>query len=129
MTASAETGTGKPVVLIVDDEFMIRTILQRALASRYTVLTASNPQEAHEVLGENHIDFMLTDVNMPGGSGIQLVEELQARQPDLPVAFLAAIIDEETQARIESLGAPLFIKPFDVQELISMLEILVPQTH
>jgi len=117
----------KPRILVVDDELMIRTILSRALASRYQVTTATNPQEALDILATGSFDFMMTDVNMPGGSGIELAQKVQQRHPDLPVAFLAAVIDEATQSRIEDLGAPLFIKPFDVQELLSMLELLVPQ--
>ncbi len=115
----------RPLVLVVDDELMIRTILKRALASRYRVVAASNPQEALEALEHERPDLVLTDVNMPGGSGIQMVREVHQRYPGLPVAFLAAVVDEATQASIEDLGAPLFIKPFDVQELLSMLELFV----
>lgn len=121
------TTTRKPSILVVDDEMMIRTILSRALASRYEVTVASNPQEALQILGTRRFNFMMTDVNMPGGSGIELAAEVQKRHPDMPVAFLAAVIDEATQSKIEDLGAPLFIKPFDVPELLSMLELLVPQ--
>jgi len=91
------------------------------------VISADNPQSALEVLERERVDFLMTDVNMPGGSGIQLVQKVHEKFPDLPVAFLAAVIDEATQSRIEDLGAPLFIKPFDVEELLSMLELLVPQ--
>lgn len=116
----------RSTILVVDDEAMIRTILQRALSPRYRVIAVENPLAALDVLGREPIDFVMSDVNMPGGSGIDLVSQMHERWPDLQVAFLAAVIDEATQARIEDLGATLFIKPFDVPELLSMLELLVP---
>lgn len=112
-------------ILVVDDEEMIRTILTRALGAKFRVTAVDGPKSAWHELEFERFELVMTDINMPGGSGLALASEIQQRLPGLQIAFLAAVIDEETHARIEAMGATLFVKPFDLVELVAMVETLV----
>ena len=114
----------RPSILVVDDEAMIRAILQRALRRVYDVTAVEGPQEALEAMAARRFDLVMTDINMPGGSGLDLAATIQAQVPPTPVAILSAVVDEDTHDRIEALAAPLFFKPFDIPELMTMLEAL-----
>lgn len=117
-----------PTILVVDDEPMIRTIFRRLLANRYRALIAEDMAGALDILRAEDVDLVLTDINMPGGSGIDLAAAVHERWPQLPIAFMTGNIDERTHARVEELGAPLFTKPFNVDEMLTLLELMLPDS-
>ena len=83
---------GHEAILLVEDEGSVRQLVQRILGeSGYSVDVAGGPSEALEVhrRTERPIDLLLTDLVMPGMSGSELAERLQARQPGLPVIFMS----------------------------------------
>lgn len=116
---------GPPAILVVDDEAMIRMILDRALGRKYNVTTVEGPHEALRALQDHRYALVMTDINMPGGSGLTLASNIRRLAPDTRVAFLAAVVDDDTHARIEQMGATLFVKPFDLPELLTMVETLL----
>jgi DNA-binding response OmpR family regulator len=104
---------------------MIRVILERALGRRYDVTAVEGPGEALDALACRPYTLMLTDINMPGGSGITLAATVRELAPETRVAFLAAVVDEATHDRIEEMGATLFVKPFDLVDLVAMVDTLL----
>ncbi|NDD27429.1 MAG: response regulator [Proteobacteria bacterium] len=112
-------------ILVVDDEAMIRGILVRALGRRHDVTAVESPQEALEALQAHAFDLVLTDINMPGGSGLDLAGTIRSERRSLPIAFITAVVDDTTQDRIEALEAPVFFKPFDLVELMRMVDALL----
>ena len=114
-------GSQLPTVLIIDDEPMIRSILQRALKITCVVDTASNPVDAISMLGTRTYDLVITDINMPGGSGFMVAEYLRKHCQGTQLAFLAAVIDEESAHRIDDLKAAVFHKPFDIVDLVATI--------
>ena len=77
----------QPLVLLVDDEEDLCTLMQMSL-SRIGIKThiAHRLEQAKKLLSENSYDACLTDLNLPDGNGLQLVEWLTQRFPSLPVA-------------------------------------------
>ncbi len=61
--------------------------------------------------------LIITDVRMPGCSGLDVVSGLRGRGSDVPVIVLTALRDESTQRRVVGLGAAMFNKPFDLDDL------------
>lgn len=118
---------GRHSILVVDDEPMIRAILQRALSRSCDVTTADGPATALEALQQQPFDLVLTDISMPGGNGIDLAEVIRARLPAQRIAFVSAVVDNAMQDRIENLSAPLFLKPFDIVELVTMVGVLLAE--
>lgn len=107
-------------ILIVDDEPYIREILSRWLVDEgYECEQASNADAALEVLGRGDLELMISDIRMPGRSGLELLDDARARFPDLAVIMLTAVDDRQTA--IQTLEAGAFgyvIKPFDRNELL-----------
>ena len=77
--------------LIIDDEPDIRELLEITLG-RMSINTesAENIKSAKEFLGRHSFDFCLTDMKLPDGSGIELVQHIQSNYPHIPVAMITA---------------------------------------
>ena len=76
-------------ILVVDDEQELRNSIRQYLEIEdYNVLTAHGGIEALEVIKENHIDLILTDVRMPEGDGVTLLEETRKLSQELPVVLM-----------------------------------------
>ena len=115
-------------VLVVDDELAVRRIMARTL-SRYGA-QVSEAESAHEALikiGENGgFDVAVTDVSMPGMTGIELAQTLRSRDFALPILFVTgAELDERDNNNIERLGGRLLRKPFDMVELVRHVDALI----
>jgi len=108
-------------ILIVDDEKNYPMIIGELLAEEgYTSLTASSGMEAVDFLKTEIIDLVLTDVKMPGMSGIQLLEKIKEINPDIPVIIMTAYGSVEKAVEAMHKGAYTFIlKPFENQALIA----------
>lgn len=108
-------------ILIVDDEKNYPMIIGELLEEEgYNSLTASSGMEALDVLNSELIDLVLTDVKMPGMSGIQLLEKIKEINPDLPVIIMTAYGSVEKAVEAMHKGAYTFIlKPFENQALIA----------
>ncbi len=106
-------------VLIVDDEKNYPTIIGELLEEEgYTSVTASSGMEALDILKADVIDLVLTDVNMPGMSGIHLLEKIKEINPDIPVIIMTAYGSVEKAVDAMHKGAYTFIlKPFENQAL------------
>lgn len=87
------------IVLIVDDEPMIRRVLRRTLESaEYQVLEAANGVEAFEVLDETsqRVSVVLSDITMPRMDGLALVDRLGSTHPALPVILASGVHRRDT---------------------------------
>lgn len=104
---------------------MIRRALARYLQGLdYQVSTAPDGPTALRVLAEApDIAVMLTDVRMPGMSGVQLVAQALAQRPDLAILMLTAVDDPKTAAACLELGAYAYLtKPTDLEQLHQHIE-------
>ena len=116
MTSHPEHST---TVLIVDDEEPMRSALQRFLKGLdLPTFTAASGAEALEVLRAHAVALMLADIRMPGMSGIDLVPQALALDPDLAVVMLSAVNDATTAALCMQRGAMDYLtKPLDLDDL------------
>src|SRR5262245_64396165 len=78
-----ETGVSsyKCSILVVDDEPAIRNLLDELLAADFEVITAHSAESAREILSQRSIDIVLTDQQLPGQSGVQLLEHVCLHSP------------------------------------------------
>src|SRR5262245_36409653 len=82
----------KATVLIVDDEPLVRDLLSRILErDGYSVLTAADGQQALQLASEHGdaIDLLVSDIQMPGMTGIELAKQLNRFLPNLPVLLMS----------------------------------------
>ncbi len=117
-----------PQVLLVDDNADILKYLEPRLSQRYQVLATESSKEALELLKNNKIDLVISDVMMPPPDGFELCR-LVKDNPDLnhiPVILLTAQAAEESRIEGLELGADDYIsKPFSASELLVRVENLI----
>jgi putative two-component system response regulator len=108
-----------PRVLIVDDEPYIRELIQRCLELEgYHCRTAPNAESALDALGEDRYQLLVSDIHMPGMSGLDLLQIVRDRHPELAVLMVTGVDDRKVGIQALRLGAfGYLIKPFDVNEL------------
>ncbi|MCE9501950.1 MAG: response regulator [Leptospira sp.] len=80
----------KKTILIVDDIHSIREAIKDILSSDYDVFDAENYEDAIKILEERKIDLVLTDIRMPGKSGIDLIQAIKGHFPDTLYALMTA---------------------------------------
>jgi CheY-like chemotaxis protein len=117
-------------ILIVDDEPDVANLFRQrfrreARQGTYVMHFAASGAEALDRLAaaiEPALVAVLSDINMPGMDGLELLGEIKQRRPDLPVMMVTAYGDEERRHRARQLGACEFItKPVDFDELKAQL--------
>lgn len=108
-----------PHVLVVDDEPSLRRLMRRALSGTASVVVdAASGFEALELFREHAFNAVITDVRMPGMTGIDLVVELGRLAPDLPVIVVSGSDELETRRAAIAAGAYDFLpKPFSTYDL------------
>ncbi|VGO22879.1 sigma-54-dependent transcriptional regulator [Pontiella sulfatireligans] len=108
----------KPTILIVDDEKSARDGLVRALRRDYNVFAAENGNSALEVLANQKIDVLLSDVRMPGMDGITLMQRALVNNPELVCIILTAYGDVDLAVEAMKHGATDFMtKPINLDKL------------
>lgn len=112
-------------ILIVDDEQPIRKLLQRYLeAAGYVCRTAENAMAAKAALQRHSFDLVLSDITMPGKSGIDLLRHIREHHPDLSVIMVSAIDDPHAVSEALELGVYGYIvKPFSRNIVLIGVEI------
>jgi len=113
----------KPRALVVDDEPDIRDLLSITLGRmEFEVETAGDYASALKHLGGGRFDLVLTDMRLPDGNGLDLVEWIQSHLPGVPVAVITAHGNVEAAVRALKLGAFDFIsKPLDLAALRKLI--------
>lgn len=118
----ADTSLAGLTVLVAEDEPGILRFMRRTLEqSGCTVLGGASAEAALEAMRESTAvpDLLVSDIVMPGLSGVELAEQVRGRYPGLAVLFVSAYTSDALKQRgIASLGAYLLQKPFTVQELL-----------
>ena len=114
----------QPLALVIDDEPDICELLSLTLGRMdIETATAANVSAAKALLGERKFDLCLTDMKLPDGDGLELVEWMQAHAPDVPVAVITAHGNVETAVQALKLGAFDFIsKPLDLNNLRNIVQ-------
>jgi len=119
--ASALAEPGAEQVLVVEDEDLIRQLAEQILRDRgYRVISAASATEALELVTslDGEIDLLVTDIVMPGLSGLDLAQRLRRRIPDLRVLFMSGYSDSPLlRAGLAREGAAFLQKPFSADAL------------
>ena len=106
---------------IVDDEESIRTICKSALEENFKIETFSNGSEALLALNSEKPDLIITDIKMPGLTGIDLLKIVAEKYPDLPTIVMTAHADIDNALSAYKGGAFEYLsKPFDVDTIRSL---------
>ncbi|MBP9890787.1 MAG: response regulator [Planctomycetes bacterium] len=115
-----------PTVLLIDDNRAVTEII-RALLQRnnYSVLVANAPESAQELLFDNRVDVIVSDVMMPQVDGFELGRRIRAnaQTANIPIIFLTALDSMEDEFEAWLSGADAFmVKPFKARDLLNSIE-------
>jgi DNA-binding NtrC family response regulator len=111
-------------ILVVDDDRAVRTALSVNLRkAEYDVALAPSIAEALDLLRESAFDVLLTDVNMPGGSGMELLGEVRTHWPETRVVIMTGFGSVQDAVHAMKAGAADYIiKPIERDELLVLLD-------
>ncbi len=116
-----------PIILIVDDDWMSRELLQAHLDG-YQVMMANNGEKALQMAATHQPDLVIADVRMPGISGYEFCARLRADETiqHIPVLILSALEGDEPRQKALAVGAnDLITKPFDSVDLMARIRSLL----
>ena len=117
-------------ILAIDDEVSVRASYRMMLSGQYHVLVAENGRAALAAIEKNHVDLILLDLVMPDMDGIQFMDELARRGEDIPVVVVTATNCVNTAVASMKRGAREYvIKPFDVDEILILVERILAERH
>ncbi|WP_395702354.1 nitrogen regulation protein NR(I) [Aquabacterium sp.] len=119
----------KPI-WIVDDDQSIRFVLEKALQrEQFAVRIFSNPRDVLAALDDDEPQVLVSDIRMPGGSGIELLGKVKQRHPGLPVIIMTAYSDLDSAVSAFQGGAFEYLpKPFDLTKAIELIRRAVDES-
>ncbi|MEY4767078.1 MAG: nitrogen regulation protein [Pseudomonadota bacterium] len=119
----------KPI-WIVDDDQSIRFVLEKALArENLPVRSFTNPRDVLLALDDEEPQVLVSDIRMPGGSGIDLLGKVKARFPGLPVIIMTAFSDLDSAVSAFQGGAFEYLpKPFDLPKAVELIRRAVDES-
>jgi two-component system nitrogen regulation response regulator GlnG len=111
-------------IWVLDDDKSIRWVLQKALEkNNFITTTFSNTNEAINQFNHDMPDLIISDIKMPGESGIQFLQKVKDKFPDIPIIIMTAFTDLEAAVDSYSHGAYEYLpKPFDIDEAIKIIK-------
>src|SRR2546428_5264558 len=113
---------GRAVVLVVDDDEAVRDALHLVLDEEYAVIEAAHGRAALDQMLAQPVDLVLLDILMPDVDGLEILQELKALEPNLPVIMMTAVKTVRTTVAAMKLGASDYLtKPFQDEELLAMM--------
>ncbi|RTL29410.1 MAG: nitrogen regulation protein NR(I) [Burkholderiales bacterium] len=119
----------KPI-WIVDDDQSIRFVLEKALTrENLPVRVFTNPRDVLTALDDDEPQVLVSDIRMPGGSGIDLLSKVKARLPGLPVIIMTAFSDLDSAVSAFQGGAFEYLpKPFDLPKAVELIRRAVDES-
>lgn len=106
-------------LLLVEDELKVRELTNSFLKKFFNnILVADDGDSALELLQDNKIDILVTDIDMPKLNGMKLVEEVKKTKPDIFIVYITALrekVDPDTYDL-------LFLKPLDFESMVHLVE-------
>jgi len=112
-------------LLVVDDSRVSRMMIiscVKAYDDSWTILEAASSDEALKQVQNHTFSAISLDINMPGRSGLDIVPELQALQPEMQIALLTANIQKSVSAQAEKMGITFVPKPVTEDKVNNLMK-------
>lgn len=119
----AKPAPGGKTILVVDDDDLLRQVLTGEMRRLgYVTLQAGSGHEAFALVKEKNVDLVLSDVRMPNGTGIELLDLIRARGERPKVLLISGYTDISEAEAVGRGALGLLEKPFDRQRLMDLIE-------
>lgn len=108
-------------LLVVDDDELFRDTVSEILKEKgFSVIEADSGSKALDVIKEQRVDLILSDIQMPNGDGIFLLENVRLQDPDKPLFFfMTGFSNYSKEVCLEKGAQEVFTKPFKFEKIIS----------
>ncbi|HEX6136845.1 MAG TPA: nitrogen regulation protein NR(I) [Casimicrobiaceae bacterium] len=129
--AAAPAGERNDAVWVVDDDRSIRWVLEKALAREgIPHQTFASAYEVRQALALTEPQVLVSDIRMPGESGLQLLTEVKERHPQIPIIIMTAYSDLDSAVAAFQGGAFEYLpKPFDVDHALALIRRAAVETR
>ena len=118
---------GERSVLVVDDDERILAGFRRGLAREWDVATATSICDARQLAAQHRFDLAIVDLHLGDCSGVPLVREMKAKQPDVRIAVISGYLTTETTVVAVQAGADVVVdKPITAREVLRRLDVGAP---
>jgi len=110
----------KRLLIVDDEETLTFSLYQSFIISRndYEIITAGSGEEALQRIREGQFDLVITDIFMPGISGLELLAQVKRQYPQIKFVIMTAYGTSDKQDEALQLGAEYYIeKPFEIKEI------------
>ena len=116
-----------PSILIIEDDITFSLMLTTWLGKKgFSVTTSTSVNESKQKCVSASFDVILSDLRLPDGDGIDLLQWLKEKNPSIPVIMMTSYADIQTAVKAIKLGASDYIaKPLNPEELLSKIKDLV----
>ena len=119
-----------PAILIVENEASNRILIERVLSTRgYRCISATNGQEALDLLDREHVDLILTDLSMPVLDGYRTTQLIRSRPhlANVPIVAVTAYALSDEGEAAKRIGCTEYLtKPFKPRQLLELVDRLLP---
>jgi DNA-binding response OmpR family regulator len=115
-------------ILIIDDDLSLQAMLDMALRKEnYTVVAAHDGQEGLELIETLQPDLIISDIMMPNMDGVEMFQYIKERLQDdgIPIIVMTALTPKPWFADLEAEGAAIFQKPFEINKLVDLINMLL----
>lgn len=113
-------------ILIVDDQHEVRRVLRSGLESlglKYKVMDTPSAEEAMLILFRQKVDLLVLDFRLPGITGLEFMEKVRRRNPDVKVIMITGVQDRQIKRQLAEAGASaFFFKPVNMNEFLEAVE-------
>lgn len=115
-------------ILIIDDEAEIVSLLKRILEKKgHHVMSANNITKGKALFGDEDVDILMLDINLPDGNGLDELSGFCQKKPNCNIIMMSAFDSQDLQNKATCDGAKNFIsKPFNINSVIAVVQ---PFTH
>ena len=120
-------------ILIIEDEKNLSRTLVQALQmgsdGRYTVETCETAEMAYPLVDSKHYDLVICDLNLPGDDGFSVISKVKQKSPKIFTILMTGYGSEEVEKKADILTEGYLTKPFDVLELVRMVQNVVKRSQ
>jgi DNA-binding response OmpR family regulator len=125
-----EPASSPSTILLVDDDSDMRSLTRTFLEHEgYQVFSSGEAERAAQIFSNvPRIDLLITDIYMPGRSGMELAHDLKTIRSELPILMVSGgFVDDDLKERLQEEGWRFMVKPFQLTELLSMVHVMLAE--
>ncbi len=119
----------KRKVLVIDDSFDITRVLKSAIFTldpEIDVAVTPSAEEAMLEISKGNLDLIVTDIRLPGISGLELLRKIRDRHPDVKIVMMSGITDRDIEEKAREAGADIFLrKPIEMQLFLNTISLIL----